>query len=742
VSDFNPPPVAQRVLRECRDMLERDLGEWITDLGPLLVEEIHELANATRDSARQAEYLRLQNELRAHWDTLAEAFNQQLMRGLQHVRVVESTRTAVRFEELQLVDDKDLAERIVMREFAARVTESCSEELYALERRMALLIDQDTLDNQGNPLGPTVVCDAARSGCEALCSDPDSRMLLLRQLERHLKTELPVLYRVVNEILIDAGILPELKRVYRRNAVAGTFSTSDAANILNTLQRLAQARVQSAALPAGVGVGQATAATGSIGVPGGLALPLAGGMGSGVGTGTELPPGSIAVSAEFLQSLQTLQALPTAEPGNLTNLVRLARDSDAARQAPPLDAITMDIVATLFDLIFDDAKVPDAVKGMVSRLQIPVLKVAMVDPRFFAERAHPARRFLDSISGITIRWGGAVNEGDPFYIKLSALVEQIQSGFDQDVAIFGTAVAELSTFVTEHEEKEAETSRLVAEALQRKQDEAATLAERHGAALAAAEAFLAPLLEKKIPRPIQQFLRTAWRDVLVHLSIGHGLDGTPVHKAQRIAEELAWSVTPKKTTEDRQRLAALLPKLLPAIHQGLDRLAAPAEARQPLFDALMTLHSAALHADKRQLRAAKELEAPTAPEPSPVVELQVTHVVEGGIHIEEVTLHEPELAAGASQHTNPWLRRVKHLVRGDWIDFIDDGQVRRERLTWLSPRRTLYLFSNHATSAAISITPEALAHRLQNETARLVENDPPMFERALDGAIKALDQAA
>ncbi len=202
-----------------------------------------------------------------------------------------------------------------------------------------------------------------------------------------------------------------------------------------------------------------------------------------------------------------------------------------------------------------------------------------------------------------------------------------------------------------------------------------------------------------------------------------------------------------KQAEDRQRLAALLPKLLPALHQGLDHLGISTDAHQPLFDALMLLHSAALRADKRALRKAPGLEEPPSQETAPrtafaAETLHVTHLIENGIQIEEVSLVEHEVPEGVSVQSSAWMRRVKHLVRGDWVEFIDNGQARRERLTWLSPRRTVYIFSNHATNCAISITPEALAHRLQNETARLVEHEAPMFERALDGAIKVLEKAA
>lgn len=40
----------------------------------------------------------------------------------------------------------------------------------------------------------------------------------------------------------------------------------------------------------------------------------------------------------------------------------------------------------LFDFIFEDTHIPVAIKALISRLQIPVLKVVMLDPGFFADR--------------------------------------------------------------------------------------------------------------------------------------------------------------------------------------------------------------------------------------------------------------------------------------------------------------------------------------------------------------------
>jgi hypothetical protein len=340
LTDIDPQP-SQKLLRECRDLLEHDLCEWIEDLGPIVAREVSDLANATRDNARKTEYLRLLLDLQGRWGTLAAAFREHLAQQQQHADAAEtSRRPAADFAHLQLVDDKELTERIVMREFAGRISEACSEETYALDRRIAHLVGCEELDEDHNPFGPHAVCAAVRAGCEAMQADLDNRTLLVRQMERHLQSELPELYRAINEILIKAGILPDLKRSYRPASPSGAPAAKDNANILGTLQRLAQTRQ--------TGMGSE-------------------GMATGRATGTGIPgsgaPGAIIDDGAFLQSLQTLQALPAATPGSLVNVVRMARDSDAARQVPPLEAITLDIVAMLFDMIFDDEKADSDTQG-------------------------------------------------------------------------------------------------------------------------------------------------------------------------------------------------------------------------------------------------------------------------------------------------------------------------------------------------------------------------------------------
>ena len=69
-----------------------------------------------------------------------------------------------------------------------------------------------------------------------------------------------------------------------------------------------------------------------------------------------------------------------------------------------------------------------------------------------------------------------------------------------------------------------------------------------------------------------------------------------------------------------------------------------------------------------------------------------------------------------------------------------DGSTHRDRLTWISPQRGIFVFSNHRAAKAISISPEALARQLRDGIAVMVRNDP-LFERALNGVLESLNAA-
>lgn len=715
-----------RILVDCRDQLVARLCNWLRDLATPISEELFVLADSAHNRLLQTRYLDLRADIEKEWPHFVETFRRELSTAAERCQDQESPKVGGQaaaleipdFEGLQLVDDDDLSEHIVIREFAAQLSETCNDELYALTRRVAALLGHDEQLDSANPFSPKIVCDALSDACATMGTEAQSRLLLLRRIERHLHVGLPKVYQQINAYLIERGILPDLKRSFGRGSVAAdakstvssptnpsTAAPSTAPDapaisgneILNALQRIAQLRsgFVPSATSRGPGIDQA------------------------------------ALNQLLLSSLNELQHAPAIEAGNvIVNQVRMVRESDSAKQVGGLEAVTIDIVAMLFDFIFDDIHVPVAIKALLSRLQIPVLKVAMLNPGFFADRQHPTRRFLGSVSGVAIRWGNSVDEADPFYRKLADLVDRIQSEFENDVEIFGTALSELEGFVREHESDEDSTTLTAANVVIQRELEAEAL-ERAERAVRnfLTQNTLAPLIEA--------FLKNYWVDVLRHIAVKNNDNEAEWKAASDAMADLAWSIEPKKSPPDRLKLISLLPKLLAQLNKGLDSIAAPTEQRNAFFDGLVKFHSAALKGDiPVALAQEKAPERPSAPPQLGDGDLLVTRSVDHGIEVEEVVL----VGAGPIWRADDReiFRQVAELKRGDWVEFCDaEGHKNRERLNWISPQRGILLFSNHRSAKAISIAPEALVRQIRDGNATILLEEA-IFERALSDALESI----
>ncbi len=711
-----------RIVAESTERLCDSLCRWLAEIRGAVAEELLTLADGTRDRPLQTRYLDLRHDVERDWTPFIEAFRHAFADERRKAQPAPAERLELPdFEGLQLVDDDALSEHIVIREFAAQLAETCDEELYALDRRVAALLGQETPLAGGNPLAPQYLCQALVEAGAALGLDAGGRLLLLRRIERHLHRALPGCYREINAELGERGILRDLKRSYRRTDTGRRGEAAPAATAADG---------GSGALPPGTADTPTDEAAGIVGVLQRLAAarcaPVAPAF-AAIGT-----PSPASVSHAFLASLDEAQHTewhPAA--GVALNQVHVIRDSAAAQQVSALESVTIDIVAMLFDFIFNDDELPDSVKSLIGQLQIPVLKVAMLDHSFFANRQHPARRFLDGIAGVALHWGANAVDNDPFHRRLGQTVARIQQEFESNVEIFSEAIAELEAFVTAHEAEEAETLGIAAEAAVRREAEEAA-AER-------AQAALRPIIERPQPAVVRAFLVEHWSVVLRQKALHHGEDAPAWREAVEVAEQLVWSVAAKGAGDERMRLISALPMLLARINAGLSGTGIAAGARSDFFDALVGLHAAALKGANESPAPAADAAGTEAAADSGEGDLLVTRRVEEGIVIEDVMLvGAPPMRRARDREA---LEQVHDLKRGDWVDFVDaDGHAARERLNWVSPQKGILVFSNHRAARAISISPEALARQIRDGRARLVV-ERSVIDRAIDGVMQSLNAA-
>ena len=656
--------------------------------------------------------MRLEGIFAAHW----LGFFDQQARGIAPAAAAGGEH----LEDLSLVDLGELDEDIAAKAIQAKLGEACEDGLYAANRRLGYLAGRGEDAFRVDDL----IVRALKTSFADIALPTPLRAQLLRSTETHAVAAFEPAIHDLNAFLVGQGVMPNLRRSYAQAPIAKTVKeespsgTAQAAggDVFQLLQRLV------AAQPVGGGLGAAPATAADV--------LLGGGAGSAGGVSGPAAATMALAMERVMASLDVLQrTVPAPQPVGMisANVLRDFRSSDTGQNLNYLDAVTVDIVATLFDFIFDDPAVGDPIKAVVARLQIPVLKVAMLDKTFFSSKAHPARRLLDAISRAAVRCGPHVDHQDPLYARIAVLVDRLQNEFAQDTGLFDILNAELEGFL-EQQERSADERAAQAAPLVEAQ-------ERRELAAMAAEQSLSGWLAMPLPAAITDMLDREWRQLLVRSYLAD--DQASWSEAIGTISELVASIQPHTEVAGRKLLAARLPGLVKKIHDYLNSLAVPESRRLALVDALFSLHAAVLRGTSPVLTT----EWPSAPaSPLPLAPAITCERFEAGdTQLDSISLVDSP-ALNAADLADAIRDQISGLQRGDWVELLEAGETTRYRLSWISPQRGILLFTNPQSPRAVSIAPTALALRIEAGEARVVPVEP-IFDRAVTRALETLKVA-
>jgi hypothetical protein len=401
-------------------------------------------------------------------------------------------------------------------------------------------------------------------------------------------------------------------------------------------------------------------------------------------------------------ALSTTPVEPGATPTEMgaallpLNRIPWIRAAVADKVTNPTDKITIDVIKLLFDYIFRDPSIPESLRSLFERLQVPILKAALLDRTFFSDKKHPARRLLDHLAAAAV--GATSDEGYRvgFELVASGVIDEICRDFKVDVSVFETADAMLQEFI------EAE-QRKTAAALD--QDVAVALAAE---AAEADRAHVRALVRDKltgisVPFEVRAFAETVWADYLTQLRERDGGESETWQGGVKTLDDLLWSITAKERNAQKARLAKMVPGLVRGLRTGGAAVQVRDDRMKPFLDAVYQLHIAAIK-----------------PKAVPVLEPAASSNV-------------PTLTKIANVHDF-----VGEMVVGTWLGFDRDGETVNARLSWVSPMRTKYIFTSRSRSRAIAVTPEELAWQLGAGSARVVLEPVPLFDRAVSAALDEL----
>jgi hypothetical protein len=670
------------VLHDCRDLLIEGATRVLTRQSEAMANTLLAMAERSPLLETRNAYFAAQDILNKQTNELLSACKDAYCKTFNNF-VEGRDKNTPDLSELSLVDEEDFEITLAVDKATSRMRFNCAEELIALDARLAHLLGRSDLAENESPLGPRTLCDALLGGITRMQLEQDVRIVLLNQFDLVLTTELAQIYQSINHHLIDHKVLPDLKVGTKKRQNTNKTSTASAGpkdkadgDMLKLFEQLAHGDT--------VRLGSGGASVG----PGGVSLlDSLGQLQSGAMT---LPDGS-----SF--------GLPPLETTTIHNVLRSLQQSPVMQSASPLDTVLVDAVAMLFDVVFDEASIPDRLKAQIARLQIPVLKAAMLDRNFFSQQNHPVRRMLDAIAPLAVHLSN--NEtGNARLEAISRVVSHVLDTFEQDISVFDSAAQELEAMVTTFENTLEET---VDASLQQDIDQIKRSERAELAPVIVHDFVKRALKDQQVTDAVRDFLRRDWARLLTADYVNESEAGAHFNSHVETMRELIWSVQPKADMDARLMLVRILPGLLKRLREGVAEIEMPQKLVDHFFATLVILHANSVRPNAK---------------PVPLPNLSPEE-------IEEMSApYETNAAAASTQSASEEIEddftlRVRAMNKGDWVEFHhEDGTFLWARLGWISNIKNTYLFSDRDGMNSFSISLHRLADKLRRGEAELVEH--------------------
>ncbi len=730
--------------------------------------QLFKQADRARSSQHQADHFAELQRLRQNRADLVPRYLAGLEASLARLReppeaepVEAATPDPLQYQRLTLVEDTDLDRDIVLREIGRREAQRSATPLLLLGQRFGVLAGRPVFDPETLPIGPHALCRVLRDAGDALHMNLDSQLLLYRVFERQVMEHYGELVERLNVLLTHEGVLPGLVYMpYRPRTQGQSRSRGNATGSAGAVSQRpltgwhGQARPSawSGALMAGLATRQPGGAEGAAGegFAGGSGGAGGGGGGSGGGTGGgqdgaggEIPeqavfaalqdmlsehrvaggaaepapgmPGVILPLDAVVNVLGAMQAMPAPQrgPGRQRRSVDDLREAMLARvresHGPEAGlsqehSDTFELLGMLYHEIGREVHVDAPAQDLLERLQVPVVRAAVQDRSFFVRDQHPARELLNSVAESGATWL-ADDDGDPqLVLRLEQAVDRVVEEYQGDEGVFERANRE----VQEHYRAQARK----AEVSERRQVEAARGRDRlETAKRDAAAAIAARLGGRKPPQFVQALLSQAWADVLTLTALRHGEESEEWHEREAATSRIIEITCAADAPAD--------PELAGQIDTALRQVG---------------YHEDEASAIARRLSRSEDDESTSRTELTAKLKAR-TRLGEGDGEAKKV---KPPPRSVAEQGCYEHLRT---LPFGTWFEFVHNqqGDVRRQRLSWYSPVTDNALFVNMRGHKVGEHSLDSLARLMAQGQARIVTEDKGrLIDRAWQATLRAL----
>jgi len=298
-----------------------------------------------------------------------------------------------------------------------------------------------------------------------------------------------------------------------------------------------------------------------------------------------------------------------------------------AAEAAPGQIAALDLVASLFDYVVDDSRMPPAAQPLLWRLQHPALTLAALDAGYLGDDRRSIRRLVEHLAAISVAYADDVTQGSELYRRLDTVVravEVVSHAFQTRSTVLGEQVRReyqraaqgvtqlVSRVANERHALDATPGRRNRRDYARRPSR-----EREQAVTRRLESELHGRIDRHdVPDSVRDFLLGVWLRHLRTAMLRDGEGSSSYRLALQVVDDLLWSLDAGGPRPSRRQLASRIPPLIKLLTQGVTDIGARPEEFRPFLDELFLIHLRKMQKTPRDGDAMHE--PATRPAPPPV----------------------------------------------------------------------------------------------------------------------------
>ncbi|RYX92738.1 MAG: DUF1631 family protein [Comamonadaceae bacterium] len=423
------------------------------------------------------------------------------------------------------------------------------------------------------------------------------------------------------------------------------------------------------------------------------------------------------------------------------NILRTQLRKDATRVGQVLG---LEVVRKLVNQVAQDPRLLVPVRESIVALEPSLLRLAMIDPRFFSDERHPGRRLMERVAERSFKYNDEfASEFQSFFNPVAKAFVALNDREISEVAPFESALQQLEAAWAEQDRDTSGAQHQMLQAMQFAEERQAKADQ------IAWDMSARPDLDG-VPAVVLDFLYGPWALAMAHARMIDTTDAIDPMGFSSVITDLIWSVKIEFTLRQPAKLVEMIPPLLKELHAGLSLLGRDPREDEAFFERLMRLHRPALRlrraknkrdaeesgavpledleaqpatAEQRKAKAAalpwlarNELDAagfedtlPTAPGqlaedlPEPALAQAAAQTAADfaaqageGTRGEAAGLIDVATGEPVAEDTGPTPAEIlATLTTGSWADLYSKQRWLRAQLVWASSKQTLFMFVSH-----------------------------------------------